>query len=109
MRAPQIVIKRPILTEKTTQLRETGGGTIHYAEDAEYAQKIAFEVAIDANKIEIRHAIQKLFNVGVSDVHTLITRGKTKRVGRNMGRRAKTKRAIVTLKPGDTIEFFEGV
>ena len=74
MRAPQTVIKKPILTEKTTQLRETGGGSIQYAEGEEYAQKIAFEVAIDANKVEIRHAIQKLFKVGVTDVHTLITR-----------------------------------
>jgi large subunit ribosomal protein L23 len=112
MRAPQTIIKRPLLTEKSTQLRETGGGEAFFAEGEEetgVAQKIVFEVADDANKIEIRNAVQKLFNVHVTDVHTLVSRGKLKRVGRSMGRRPMTKKAIVTLRPGDTIEFFEGV
>jgi large subunit ribosomal protein L23 len=109
MRAPQLVIKRPLLTEKSTVLRETGGTENIYDEDDEYAQKIVFEVANDANKIEIRHAIQKLFNVQVTDVHTMVVRGKLKRLGRYMGRRPTTKKAIVTLKAGDNIEFFEGV
>ena len=109
MRAPQSVIKKPLLTEKSTQLRETGGGDFTYGEDEDYAQKIVFEVAIDANKIEIRHAVQKLFNVVVTDVHTMVQRGKLKRVGRYTGRTAKVKKAIVTLKPGESIEFFEGV
>jgi large subunit ribosomal protein L23 len=109
MRAPQTIIRRPLLTEKSTQLRETGGGVGTYEEDEPYAQKVVFEVATDANKIEIRNAVQKLFNVHVTDVHTLNSRGKLKRVGRSIGRRPRTKKAIVTLRPGDTIEFFEGV
>ena len=109
MRAPQSIIKRPLLTEKTTQLRETGGGEFTYGEDEDYAQKVTFEVAIDANKIEVRHAVSKLFNVTVTDVHTQVVRGKRKRVGRYFGRRPTRKKAIVTLKPGDSIEFFEGV
>ena len=109
MRPPQSIIKRPLLTEKTTQLRETGGGEFTYGEDEEYAQKVTFEVAVDANKIEVRHAISKLFGVTVTDVHTQVVRGKRKRVGRYFGRRPTRKKAIVTLKAGDSIEFFEGV
>lgn len=109
MRTAQQIIKRPLLTEKSTQLRETGGGPFAYGEDEEYAQKVVFEVAKDANKIEIRAAVEKLFNVNVTGVQTMIVRGKLKRVGRFMGRRPGRKKAIVTLKPGDTIEFFEGV
>jgi large subunit ribosomal protein L23 len=109
MRFPQSIIKRPLLTEKSTVLRETGGSAVVYAEGDEYAKKIVFEVARDANKIEIRHAIQSLFNVTVTDVQTMVVRGKLKRLGRFMGRRPATKKAIVTLKAGDNIEFFEGV
>ena len=90
-------------------LRETGGGEFTYDDEAEYAQKVTFEVATDANKIEIRNAIEKLFNVGVTAVHTQVVRGKRKRVGRYIGRRPTRKKAIVTLKAGDNIEFFEGV
>lgn len=109
MRAPQTVIKRPLLTEKSTTLRETGGSDQTFGEDDEYARKVVFEVAKDANKIEIRSAVQSLFNVTVTDVHTMVVRGKLKRLGRFMGRRPATKKAIVTLKAGDNIEFFEGV
>ena len=109
MRAPQNIIKRPLLTEKSTILRETGGSDVTFAEDEEYAQKVVFEVARDANKIEIRHAVQSLFNVTVLDVHTLVVRGKQKRLGRFIGRRPAIKKAIVTLKAGESIEFFEGV
>jgi large subunit ribosomal protein L23 len=109
MRAPQTVIKRPLLTEKSTLLRETGGGDMVFEEGDEYAQKVIFEVSRDANKIEIRHAVQSLFNVTVTDVHTMVVRGKKKRLGRFMGRKPATKKAIVTLKAGDNIEFFEGV
>ena len=109
MRAPQSIIKRPLLTEKSARLRETGGAAESVAEGDEYAQQIVFEVVRDANKIEIRHAVQSLFNVTVSGVRTLIVRGKEKRVGRFSGRRPAWKKAIVTLKPGDNIEFFEGV
>ena len=109
MRTPQSVIKRPLLTEKSARLRETGGAAESVAEGEEYAQQIVFEVARDANKIEIRNAVQSLFKVTVSGVRTIIVRGKEKRVGRFTGRRPAWKKAIVTLKPGDNIEFFEGV
>ena len=109
MRTPHTIIKRPLLTEKSTRLRETGGHDGVFGEDEEYAQKIAFEVAIDANKIDIRRAIEKLFNVQVTNVHTQLVRGKKKRVGRYIGVRARRKKAIVTLQAGQTIEFFEGV
>ena len=109
MREPQAVIKRPLLTEKSARLRETGGGSAAPAEGDEYAQQVVFEVARDANKIEIRAAVQTLFKVTVTDVRTLIVRGKEKRMGRFSGRRPAWKKAFVTLKPGDNIEFFEGV
>ena len=109
MREAQTIIKRPLLTEKSARLRETGGGPSAPAEGETYAQQVVFEVARDANKIEIRAAIEKLFKVGVTDVRTLDVRGKAKRMGRFSGRRPSWKKAFVTLKPGDNIEFFEGV
>lgn len=109
MRPAQHIIKRPLLTEKSTTLRETGGTSAEGIEAEDLAAKVVFEVASDANKIEIRHAVQSLFNVTVTDVHTMVVRGKLKRVGRNFGRRPGFKKAVVTLKRGDSIEFFEGV
>lgn len=124
MRTPQSIIKRPLLTEKSARLRETGGAAQAPAEGTDVAQQIVFEVAPDANKIEIRQAIQSLFKVSVTGVRTLIVRGKVKRVGRDLGlrrprgplraatfagRRPGMKKAYVTLKPGDNISFFEGV
>jgi large subunit ribosomal protein L23 len=109
MRAPQTIIKRPLLTEKSSRLRETGGAASAPAEGVSYKQQLVFEVAKDANKIEIRQAIQTLFKVTVTDVRTLVNRGKNKRVGRFSGQRPAWKKAIVTLKAGDNIEFFEGV
>jgi large subunit ribosomal protein L23 len=109
MKNPQSIIKRPLLTEKSTRLRETGGADFVYAEGEEYAQKVVFEVSRDANKIEIRSAVQALFNVRVTDVHTQLIRGKKKRVGRYTGRTQARKKAIVTLAAGENIEFFEGV
>jgi large subunit ribosomal protein L23 len=109
MSTAQNIIKRPILTEKGNRLRETGGAAFAPGEGEEYSQKILFEVARDANKMQIREAVQKLFNVQVLDVRTQIVRGKLKRIGRFQGRRPHWKKAIVTLQPGQTIEFFEGV
>ena len=109
MRSPQTVIKRPLLTEKSARLRETGGAAQAAAEGEAYAQKVVFEVARDANKIDIRRAVEQLFKVTVADVRTLVVRGKVKRVGRFSGQRPSWKKAFVTLKPGDNIEFFEGV
>ena len=109
MRDAQSIIKRPLLTEKSSRLRETGGAAERHAEGDTYAQQVVFEVARDANKIEIRSAVQTLFKVTVTGVRTLVVRGKEKRVGRFSGRRPSWKKAFVTLKPGDNIEFFEGV
>ena len=109
MRAAQTIIKRPLLTVKSARLRETGGANAAPAEGEAYGQKVLFEVARDANKIEIRSAVETLFKVTVTEVHTLVMRGKIKRVGRFNGQRPSWKKAFVTLKPGDNIEFFEGV
>lgn len=109
MRAPQSIIKRPLLTEKTARLRETGGANERVAEGEDYAQQVVFEVVRDANKIEIRNAIESLFKVSVTQVRTLVARGKDKRVGKYSGRRPAWKKAVVTLKAGDSIAFFEGV
>jgi large subunit ribosomal protein L23 len=110
MRSPEIIIKRPLLTEKGTFLKDTGGMS---EEDMVAPESIApqllLEVARDANKIEIKYAVEKLWNVNVLKVRTAIVRGKQKRVGRYMGRRSNWKRALVTLAPGQKIEFFEGV
>jgi large subunit ribosomal protein L23 len=109
MRDAQSIIKRPLLTEKSSRLRATGGAADEHAEGDTYAHQVVFEVARDANKIEIRSAVQTLFKVTVTGVRTLVVRGKQKRVGRFSGRRPAWKKAFVTLKPGDNIEFFEGV
>jgi large subunit ribosomal protein L23 len=90
----QDVIKRPIaLTEKATRLK---------AEN-----KVVFEVALEANKAQIRNAVEELFSVHVTDVNTLVQRGKIKRMGRRMGPRPNWKKAIVTLREGDDIQFFD--
>jgi large subunit ribosomal protein L23 len=89
-------IVRPIVTEKTSIARQDRG---------EYY----FEVAPDASKPAIRQAIEQLFGVKVMDVWTSNQRGKLRRVGKTAGRRANWKKAIVTLREGDTIEgIFEG-
>ena len=86
-------IVRPIITEQTS---------LAYQEKGEYV----FEVNPAANKQEIRQAIEKLFGVKVTGVWTMNVRGKAKRVGTNLGRRPHWKKAIVTLRTGDTIEGF---
>ena len=86
---------RPVMTEKTSAA---------YQDRQEYT----FEVASDANKTAIRAAIEKLFGVTVTGVQTMNCRGKTRRVGQSIGKRANWKKAIVTLKQGDTIDIFEG-
>ncbi len=109
MRSAQTIIKRPLLSEKGQRLRETGGAPVAPEEGEEYSQKVLFEVARDANKIEIRNAVETLFGVKVKNVRTQVVRGKEKRLGRFVGRKPHWKKAIVTLAPGDTIELFEGV
>ena len=90
------IIRRPLITEKSTLQKE-----IH--------NQLVFEVDRRANKIEIKKAVEKIFKVEVLDVRTMNYQGKRKRLGRNEGRRRHWKKAVVTLKPGQKIEFFEGV
>jgi large subunit ribosomal protein L23 len=109
MRSPELIIKRPLLTEKGTRLKETGGNPDGELDPEKVKSQLLFEVARDANKVEIRHAVEKLWNVSVVAVHTSVVRGKEKRMGRFMGRRSNWKKAVVTIAPGQNIEFFEGV
>jgi large subunit ribosomal protein L23 len=87
-------VRRPLVTEKSNTQKEASG-------------KVTFEVHPDANKIEIAKAVEALFKVKVTAVHTMNMEGKKKRLGRFMGKRSDWKKAVVTLKPGDKIEFFE--
>jgi large subunit ribosomal protein L23 len=109
MRPPEQIIKRPLLTEKGTRLKETGGQEEGALDPETLKSQLLFEVARDANKVEIRHAVQKLWNVDVLAVRTSIVRGKEKRMGRFLGRRSSWKKAVVTIAPGQNVEFFEGV
>jgi large subunit ribosomal protein L23 len=91
---PAEIIRRPIaLTEKAARLKETN--------------KVVFEVALSANKIEIRRAVEALFSVKVADVNTLVYRGKPKRLGRAESKRPNWKKAVVTLAEGSDIQFFD--
>jgi large subunit ribosomal protein L23 len=96
MKTPYDIIVKPLLSEKSNRLKE-------------HQNQVTFEVADNANKIEIRTAIEKLFKVSVLSVHTLRVPSKTKRFGRRIGRRPGWKKAIVTLRQGDQIQLFEGV
>ena len=109
MRSPELIIKRPLLTEKGTRLKETGGQSGDNLEPESIKSQLLFEVRKDANKVEIRHAVEKLWNVSVIEVRTCIVRGKEKRVGRFVGKTGHWKKAIVTLAAGQNVEFFEGV
>ena len=109
MRSPEQIIKRPLLTEKGTLLKETGGNAPGELDPESIKSQLLFEVAKDANKVEIRHAVEKLWNVDVISVRTVIVRGKAKRVGRFMGKISNWKKAVVTIAPGQNVEFFEGV
>ncbi len=109
MRPAEHIIKRPLLTEKGTTLKETGGRPDEDLDPEQVRPQLAFEVARDANKVEIRRAVESLWNVTVLKVRTQLVRGKEKRVGRSVGRRPGWKKALVTLAAGQKIEFFEGV
>ncbi len=90
------VIRRPLITEKTTILREDG-------------HTITFQVALGATKIEIRQAVEGLFNAKVASVRTSIVHGKMKRQGRFVGQRPDWKKAYVRLRDGEKMpEFLEG-
>lgn len=89
------VIRVPRITEKGSRLKEKNN-------------VLTFEVRTDANKVQVRKAIEGIFKVKVSDVTTVNIAGKKKRMGQRLGRRSDWKKAYVTLKPGEKIEIFEG-
>ena len=96
MKAPQDIIITPVITERSMDNLQAG--------------KYTFKVAKDANKSEIKKAVEKLFGVNVDKVTTMNVNGKEKRVGRYVGRTASWKKAIVTLtEDSQAIEFFEGM
>ena len=92
---PYQVIVRPVITEKATDLQ---------SEHNQYA----FEVAKKANKIEIRKAVEMLFGVKVEKVRTMVQRGDLRRVGKFTGRKASWKKAVVTLRDGESIDLYGG-
>ena len=89
------IIKRPVVTEKTNIQKET-------------SNQVTFEVDRRANRIEIKRAVEDIFKVKVAGVRTSQVKGKTKQRGRIVGKRRDWKKAIVTLRPGERIDFFEG-
>ncbi len=93
---PHDIIKRPLITEKTSIQKEVNN-------------QITFEVDRRANRVEIKKAIENIFNVNVVGVKTMQVKGKTKQRGRIVGKQRDWKKAIVTLMPGERIDFFEGV
>jgi len=90
------IILRPLLTEKNAVMKEM-------------QNRVVFEVARDANKLEIKRAVEEAFKVSVEAVNVVNVKGKVKRLGRKVGKRRDWKKAVITLKEGNTIEFFEGV
>jgi large subunit ribosomal protein L23 len=94
MRTLYEVIKRPVISEKSSALAEVGN-------------RYAFEVAVMANKQEIKDAVQSLFSVKVEKVRTMIVHGKLKRVGRFEKKQSNWKKALVTLAEGQKIDFFQ--
>ena len=86
------IIRKPLITEKSNLMKEIDN-------------VVAFEVDMNSNKVEIKQAVEKAFNVKVQDVRTMVVAGKVKRTGRNIGKRSNVKKAYVTLAEG-TIDFF---
>lgn len=95
-RDPYDVLIRPLLTEKITSLRES-------------ANKVGFVVRSDANRVEVKRAVESALKVRVERVNIINVQGKTKRLGRFVGRRPSWKKAIVTLKEGEKLELYESV
>ena len=96
MKAAQDIILKPVITEKSMDELQAG--------------KYTFKVATDANKTEIKKAVEQLFNVKVAKVNTLNCNGRTKRVGRYVGKTSDWKKAIINLtEDSNAIEFFEGM
>jgi large subunit ribosomal protein L23 len=90
------VIREPHITEKANLQKEG-------------ANQISFKVSRRANKIEIKQAVETLLKAKVLEVKTMNVRGKRRRLGRNVGKTSAWKKAMVTLAPGESIEFFEGM
>ena len=90
------LINRPLNTEKTNIQQEE-------------ANQITFEVDRHANRVEIARAVEQIFKTRVATVRTMQVKGKKKRMGRHIGKRRDWKKAIVTLMPGERIDFFDGV
>ncbi len=95
MKSIYSVVKKPLFTEKGSALKES-------------ENKILVEVNADANKLEIKQAIQEIFKVKVDKVATVTTHGKWKRYGKFVGKRSDRKKAIITLKKGEKLDFIEG-
>ncbi len=93
---PYDVIKRPVITEKTNIQKEL-------------SNQVTFEVDRRANRVEVKRAVENVFGVRVTGVKTMQVKGKYKMRGRILGKRRDWKKAIVTLMPGERIDFFEGV
>ena len=89
------VLRKPLITEKSTVLQSLN--------------KYVFEIANDANKPQIKQAIETAFKVKVTGINVVTMPGKSRRMGRRLVQQPSWKKAIVTLQPGDKIEFFEGV
>lgn len=96
MAAKLKVIKRPILSEKATA-------------QSEKANQVAFEVSMDSTKPQIRDAVEKFFKAKVQSVNTVVVPGKTYRTKAGAGKSPSWKKAVVTLRQGEKIEFFKGV
>lgn len=90
------IIKEPRVTEKSTVQKES-------------SNQVTFKVHPGANKIEVRKAVERLLKTKVIDVRTMNVRGKSRRMGKNIGKRADWKKAVVRLAPGEKVEFFEGM
>ncbi len=90
------ILKKPLFTEKGSHLKES-------------ENKILVEVSSDANKLEVKNAIEEIFRVKVEKVSTMNTKGKWKRYGKSIGKRPDRKKAIITLKKGEKLDFIEGV
>ena len=100
------IIRKPVITEKSMAAMAENKYTfiVHMAESG-----CTFIVHMAANKVQIKRAVEEVFNVKVADVKTMRFEGKTKRVGVHIGKRADFKKAVITLAEGSSIEFFEGM
>jgi large subunit ribosomal protein L23 len=94
MKDPRQIVLRPLVTEKATTLKDDHN-------------QVSFQVALDANKIEVRQAVESIFKVKATNVRTQVVFGKEKRMGRYVGRRPSWKKAVVTLGAGSKIDLFE--